>query len=115
MSSALNKYVLYLLILSSHLISEEDMVFNYNLQMGANLVSFPLANENNDISVFFTEDNDHIISNSTIILFQGSNLPRSCSTISNIKKGIRKTPNNSHRILFSPMSNIILKANIGAV
>ena len=43
-----------------------DYFFFYNLNAGANLLSFPLLNDNNDIEIFFDNANTNLISNFNI-------------------------------------------------
>jgi hypothetical protein len=43
-----------------------DYFFFYNLNAGANLLSFPLLNDNNDIEIFFDNTNTNLISNFNI-------------------------------------------------
>jgi hypothetical protein len=44
----------------------DDYFFYYNLNVGANLLSFPLITDNNDIDIFFDNNNTNLISNFNI-------------------------------------------------
>jgi len=65
MKSSLNRYYLYVIIISSFLFSEE-YVYEYNLQEGANLISFPQNSNNYEIEYFLSSSNTSLFSNETI-------------------------------------------------
>ena len=60
MGYAFKKYFLSLFIFSSLLLSE-DLVYEYTIHEGANLVSFPLITDNYDIDYFFSDSNINLI------------------------------------------------------
>ena len=67
----MNKFKAYYLVLFISLFSflkteDNDYNFFYNLTQGANLLSFPLITENNEIEIFFDNDNPDLISNFNI-------------------------------------------------
>ena len=65
MNMCLKKYYLYVLITVSFLFCEE-LVFEYNINQGANLISFPLISNNYNIEYFFSSSNSSLFSNYTI-------------------------------------------------
>jgi len=65
MKSYLNKYYLYVIIISSFLFSEE-YVYEYNLHEGANLISFPQNSNNYEIEYFLSSSNTSLFSNDII-------------------------------------------------
>jgi len=56
-------YLVFIISLFSVLKAENDYYYFYNLNAGANLLSFPLETENNEIELFFNDDNPDLISN----------------------------------------------------
>ena len=65
MNMCLKKYYLYVLITISFLFSE-DLVYEYNISEGANLISFPLVSDNYNIDYFFSSSNPSLFSNFTV-------------------------------------------------
>ena len=65
MNMCLKKYYLYVLITISFLFSE-DLVYEYNISEGANLISFPLVSNNYNIDYFFSSSNPSLFSNYTV-------------------------------------------------
>ena len=65
MRCATKKYYLLIFVLTS-LVFSEDLVYEYTIHEGANLISFPLISDNYDIDYFFTSDNSNLFSNSAI-------------------------------------------------
>ena len=63
----MKKFNLYKVIICAFLISiiytETDYYYYYSLNEGANLLSFPLNNDDNSIEEFFNNDNPNLISN----------------------------------------------------
>jgi len=60
MGYAFKKYFLSFFIILSLLLSEE-IVHEYTIHEGANLISFPLITDNNDIGYFFSDSNINLI------------------------------------------------------
>ena len=65
MGYAFKKYFLSLFIFLSLLLCDE-LVYEYTIHQGANLVSFPLISDNYDIDYFFSDSNDNLISASPL-------------------------------------------------
>ena len=65
MGYAFKKYFLSLFIFSSLLLSE-DLVYEYTIHEGANLVSFPLITDNYDIDYFFSDSNINLITGTSL-------------------------------------------------
>jgi len=61
------KYYIFLIFFSLSIsIAEEEYIFSYGLNTGPNLISFPIITENNNIELFFTSENENLLSNSNI-------------------------------------------------
>ena len=60
-----NKYyfVVYFIISSTILHADEQYVISYTLEEGPNLISLPIVSNNSSIDVFFTEENENLLSN----------------------------------------------------
>jgi len=65
MRCATIKYYLLIFTLTS-LIFSEDLVYEYTIHEGANLISFPLISDDYSIDYFFTSDNNNLYSNSVV-------------------------------------------------
>ena len=65
MNCNLKSYYLCYIVLCSLLFSE-DLVYEYNISEGANLVSFPLISDNYSIEYFLSSSNTSLFSNYTI-------------------------------------------------
>ena len=59
-------YLVFIVSLFSIIKAENDYYFFYDLNAGANLLSFPLETENNEIELFFNNNNPDLISNHDI-------------------------------------------------
>ena len=59
-------FIIFLSIFSFIKAENDDYFFFYNLNAGANLLSFPLITDNNDIDIFFDNNNTNLISNFNI-------------------------------------------------
>jgi len=60
-----NKYyfAVYVCVLSTLLLAEEQHLISYNLEEGPNLISFPIISNNSSIDIFFTLENEDLLSN----------------------------------------------------
>ena len=65
MSNGLKIYILCSLTFTSLLLSEE-LVYEYAIHQGANLISFPLISENYEIDYYFSDLNNNLITGSPI-------------------------------------------------
>ena len=65
MNSSLKSNYLYCILICSFLFAE-DLVYEYNISEGANLVSFPLISDNYNIEYFLSSSNTSLFSNYTI-------------------------------------------------
>ena len=65
MNSSLKSNYLYCILVCSFLFAE-DLVYEYNISEGANLVSFPLISDNYSIEYFLSSSNTSLFSNYTI-------------------------------------------------
>jgi len=65
MSYTIKKYFLSLFIFSSLLLSDE-LVYEYTIHEGANLVSFPLITDNYDVDYFFSNSNTNLITGASL-------------------------------------------------
>ena len=60
------KYYFMTLLMFSFVLSNEEHLIYYSLNQGPNLVSFPIVSINDDIGIFFTDENANYISNYNI-------------------------------------------------
>tara|TARA_B100000686_G_C16707767_1_gene927335 strand:+ start:64 stop:1200 length:1137 start_codon:yes stop_codon:yes gene_type:complete len=65
MSNAFKNYFISLFVFTALLISEQ-LVYEYTIHTGANLVSFPLITDNYDIDYFFSDSNINLITGSSL-------------------------------------------------
>ena len=63
-----NKYyfIAYLFISSTIFLADEQHVISYTLEEGPNLISFPIITDNSSIDLFFTLENENLLSNDEI-------------------------------------------------
>ena len=65
MGYAFKKYFLSIFIILSPILSEQ-IVYEYTIHEGANLVSFPLLTDNYDIDYFFSDSNTNLITGTSL-------------------------------------------------
>ena len=61
----LKKYFLLIFAVTS-LVFSEDLVYEYTIYEGANLISFPVISDNYDINYFFSSENNNLFSNTIV-------------------------------------------------